>query len=59
MKPSSTFKMSKTTKRMLALFPFRSSSEMYHFKRQMISSQLIAEQSQRAVPKAGKDTDPA
>jgi hypothetical protein len=58
MKPSSSFKMSKTTKRMLSLFPFSSVGSKNQFKRQMITSQLTAELAQRTSAKV-KDTDTA
>jgi hypothetical protein len=39
-KPTSTYVMSKTVKRMLALMPFKSQDERNTFKRQMIQAEL-------------------
>lgn len=59
MKPTSSFKMKKTTKRMLAAFPFPTRESRSHFHRHMIMSQLFEEQSVRIVPKGQKETDQA
>lgn len=59
MKSTSTFKMNKTTKRMLSLFPFPDQKSLTHFRKHMIMSQLISEQAQRTVQKNSKDTDQA
>jgi hypothetical protein len=59
MKPTSTFKMKKTTKRMLAAFPFPTRASQSHFHKHMIQSQLFQEQAVRVVPKGQKETDPA
>jgi hypothetical protein len=39
-KPTSTYVMSKRTKRMLALMPFRDAEDRNTFKRQMIQAEL-------------------
>jgi hypothetical protein len=44
MKPTSSFKMSKQTKRFLALLPFKDQHERAAFKRSSIQAQLAAEQ---------------
>lgn len=41
------FKMSKSTKRMLSLLPFRDNESRHHFKRCMIEAQVSAEKSVR------------
>jgi hypothetical protein len=40
LKPTSTYVMSKTLKRMLALMPFRDQQDRNDFKRQMIQAEL-------------------
>lgn len=59
MKPSSTFKMSKTTKRMLSLFDFKDVHEKNSFKREMIFSQLYSEAASRSNAKNSKESDQA
>lgn len=59
MKPTSNFKMSKTVKRMLSLFSFKSTESRTHFKKHMILSQLISEQALHAPVKGMKEADPA
>lgn len=59
MKPNSTFKMSKTTKRMLSLFSFPTRESRSHFHKHMILSQLFKEHAARVVPKDKKELDPA
>lgn len=48
MKPTSSFKMSKQTKRFLALLPFKDQHERGAFKRSAIQAQLAAEAASRA-----------
>jgi hypothetical protein len=43
MKPGKTFKMSKTTKRMIALMKKSSTEQRNQFKRMMIDAQLCSE----------------
>jgi len=43
MKPGKTFKMSKTTKRMIALMKKSSAEQRNQFKRMMIDAQLCSE----------------
>jgi hypothetical protein len=52
MKPTSTFRLSKTTKRMMALMKGPDESR-HQFRRMMIQAQLAASVS----PKLGKDKD--
>lgn len=59
MKPTSNFKMSKTVKRMLSLFPFKSNESRTHFKKHMILSQLTSEQALHTSVKGMKEADPA
>lgn len=47
MKPTSSFKMSKQTKRFLALLPFKDAHERGAFKRSSIQAQLAAEASSK------------
>lgn len=47
MKPDKNFKMSKTTKRMIALMR-GSDQQRMHFKRMMIDAQLSAESARRS-----------
>jgi hypothetical protein len=55
MKPSKDFRMSKQTKRFMALLPFKTQEERGSFKRGMIDAQLTEEktkkESQRGKPK--------
>jgi len=48
MRPTSNFKMSGTTKAMLALMPFKDQHDRASFKRAMIQAQLAAEVAGRA-----------
>jgi hypothetical protein len=48
MKTDKNFRLSKTTKRMLALLPFRDQEDRNAFKRAMISAQLSEETANRA-----------
>lgn len=48
MRPTSNFKMSGTTKAMLALMPFKDQHDRASFKRAMIQAQLAAEAAGRA-----------
>jgi hypothetical protein len=48
MKPTSTFKMSKQTKRYLAMLPFANNEQRAAFKRGSIQAQLAAEHASRA-----------
>jgi alkyl sulfatase BDS1-like metallo-beta-lactamase superfamily hydrolase len=50
MKSNSTFKLSKQTKRLAALLPFRDQHDRNEFKRGMIDAQLSA-----AVPQSFKE----
>ena len=47
MKTDKNFRLSKTTKRMLALMPFNNQEERNNFKRAMISAQLSEETAKR------------
>lgn len=55
MKSSKDFRMSKQTKRLMALLPFKTQEERSSFKRGMIDAQLTEEkakrESQRGKPK--------
>ena len=55
LKPDKNFKMSKTTKRMLALMPFRDQADRNDFKRAMIGAQLAEEAAKRQSLKRDKD----
>lgn len=44
-KPTSTYVMSKTTKRMLALMPFKTEESRNHFKKLMIQAELSERES--------------
>lgn len=55
LKPDKNFKMSKTTKRMLALMPFRDQEDRNSFKRAMISAQLSEEAARRQSLKREKE----
>lgn len=57
MKTSSTFKMSKSIKRALSLFPFKNSHDRGTYKKLMIESQLHS----LVTPKLSKsaESDPA
>lgn len=57
MKTSSTFKMNKSTKRMLTLFNFKTSSDRTNFKKNMIAAQLYSEFATRTTDKSNKDSD--
>jgi hypothetical protein len=52
-KPTKEFKMKKQTKCMLALMPFKSSSERHAFKNAMIDAQLSAEKFARDSQRSG------
>jgi hypothetical protein len=51
MKPTKTFNLSKRTKTMMALMPFKDQETRNAFKRMMIDAQLCSE----IVPKNSKD----
>ena len=56
MKPTSSFRMSKQTKRFLALLPFKDQHERGAFKRSAIDAQLTAEAAAKAkFDKGAKD----
>lgn len=55
MKPTSSFRMSKQTKRFMALLPFKDEHERGAFKRSAIQAQLAAEAAARAKFDKNKD----
>lgn len=56
MKPTSSFRMSKQTKRFLALLPFKDQHARGEFKRSSIHAQLVGEQMARTkFDKSQKD----
>lgn len=57
MKPSSTFKMSKQTKRFLALLPFKDQHDRAAFKRSSIQAQLASEVVVRSRSDKGSQQD--
>lgn len=57
MKPTSTFKMSKQTKRFLALLPFKNEQDRANFKRSAIQAQLAEEAAARSKTDKGNKDD--
>jgi hypothetical protein len=58
MKPTSTYKMTKTTKRSLALGKFKNEQQRHDWKRAMIGAELAAESARRSNGKSrGKTTE--
>ena len=56
MKPTSSFRMSKQTKRFMALLPFKDEHERGAFKRSSIQAQLAAESAAKAkLDKSNRD----
>lgn len=56
MKADKNFRMSSTTKAMLALMPFRDKADRDGFRRGMIQAQLSEEAARRASLKGKKDS---
>jgi hypothetical protein len=56
MKPNSTFKLSKTTKRSLALGKFTSEDQRHSWRRAMIDAELSAESARRSNSKSKSKT---
>ncbi len=52
MKPTSTYKMTKTTKRSLALGRFKTEHQRHEWKRAMIGAELAAESARRSNGKS-------
>jgi hypothetical protein len=57
MKTTSTFKLNKTVKTMLATGRFRSQEDRNGFKRAMIDAQVSAERQSKVSTKRNKDAD--
>ena len=55
MKPTSSFKLSKTTKRSLALGHFKSEEQRNSWKRAMIDAELSAEHAKKTAGKRSKE----
>jgi hypothetical protein len=55
MKPTSSYKMTKSTKRSLALGKFSSEEQRSAWKRAMIGAELSAEHARRTAGKRSKD----
>ena len=55
MKPTASFRLSKTTKRSLALSHFRSEDARHSWKRAMIDAELCAEHAKRTAGKRSKE----
>jgi len=56
MKPTSTYKMSKTTKRSLALSKFTTEDQRHSWRRAMIDAELSAESARRSNSKSRSKT---
>lgn len=59
MKPTSSFKLNRATKKMLSSFKFPNQQSETHFRKHMILAQLFSEQAQRTGIKQSKEVDQA
>jgi hypothetical protein len=57
MKTDKNFRMSKTTKTLLALLPFKNQEQRNDFKRAMVQAQLASEKASRAPLGKGKKSE--